>query len=103
MTTIKLINGYFVEVDAMNYTLKQSYVTKGKDGIGKEAIKTHGYYSKLEYAVERVITLLQLDKMDDLTLQFHDYVEMVKQANKDAVHALKGTLEVLENGLNEVK
>ena len=96
MTTIKLIHGYFVEVDSMNYTLKQSYITKGKDGIGKEAIKTHGYFSKLEHAVERVITLLQLDKMDDLTLQFHDYVEMVKKSNKESVQALKA---VFEDGL----
>lgn len=32
MTTINLTNGYFIEIDDLNYTLKQRYKGKTKDG-----------------------------------------------------------------------
>ena len=103
MIVIILINGYFVEEDAMNYTLKQNYIFKNKEGVERNAIKVHGYFSKLEHAVERTIKLLQLDEMHDLTLQFHDYVEMIKQSNQESVQALKEQLKAVEVGLKHVE
>ena len=35
--TIELINGYFIEVDELNHTLKQRYQGETKDGEKKPA------------------------------------------------------------------
>lgn len=94
MTTIKLINGYFVEVDPFNYTLKRKYMVKNKDGIERECTKLIGYYSKLEHAIARVIELEELYHMDGLELEMKEYVDMVKKSNRDSVEALRKAFEI---------
>lgn len=32
MTRIELKNGYYIEVDSLNYTLRQKYIRNAKDG-----------------------------------------------------------------------
>ena len=53
MVEIKLQDGYFIEVDPLNYTLRQRYSGKTKDGESKESVRTHGYYGSIRQAVER--------------------------------------------------
>ena len=95
MTTIKLINGYFVEVDPFNYTLKRKYMVKKKDGIERECTKLIGYYSKLEHVIARAIELEELYHMDGLELEMKEYVDMVKKSNRDSVEALRKAFEVI--------
>jgi hypothetical protein len=96
MTTIKLINGYFVEVDPFNYTLKRKYMVKNKDGIERECTKLIGYYSKLEHVIARVIELEELYHMDGLELEMREYVDMVKKSNRCSVEALMEAFERLD-------
>ena len=51
MIEIKLQDGYFIEVDPLNYTLRQRYSGKTKDGEEKESVRTHGYYGSIRQAV----------------------------------------------------
>lgn len=96
---IELANGYFIEVDALNYTLRQKYQGKDKDGQPKESEKTIGYYGNLEDAVHSFLKANQLDSMADMSMDFDTYLEMVRHANLCAVQAIKKLWE--GGGINE--
>lgn len=89
MTTIELRDGYFIEVDEMNATLKKKYIFKKKDGVEKEGVKTIGYYPKPIDAIERFICLNRLDKMDGMELSISEYVNELKKADKEVIEFLK--------------
>lgn len=90
---ILLGNGYFVELDSMNHTLKQKYIGKNKKGEEQEYEKVHGYFSNLEGAVERYLFLNQIDSMADLSVDMKQYLELVYMANETAVKAVKAITE----------
>ena len=84
MTVIELNNGYFIEVDEMNSTLKQKYIGPSKKtGEKKDAERIIGYYSKPTDAMERFVVLNRLDKMDGMTLSMDEYIDALKKADKD--------------------
>ena len=58
---IELINGYYIEVDALNYTLRQKYEGKTKDGQPKESDRLIGYYGKFEEAIHSFLKRHQMD------------------------------------------
>jgi len=91
---ILLGNGYFVEVDSLNYTLKQKYTGRDKQGEEKEYEKMHGYFSNLDSAIERYLKLNKNDLMADCSVKMHQYLELVKVANEQAVQAVKAVVEV---------
>lgn len=89
MATIELRNGYFIELDDMNSTLKKRYIGKNKDGVEKEMVKTIGYYPKPIDAMERFICLNRLDEMDGTLLSISEYVNELKKADKEVMEFLK--------------
>ena len=93
---ILLGNGYFVEIDKLNHTLKQNCKGTDKDGNEKEYEKVHGYFSNLESAIERYLKLNQNDLMADCSVKIHQYLELVRVANEQAVQAVKAVVEVQE-------
>lgn len=96
MTRINLINGFFIEGDEFDYTLKQEYIGKTKDGKEKRAEKVIGYFSKLEQVVDRFLYLNNIDKTGCLAVEFYEYVNLVKESNKEAVRAITSLLEVAD-------
>ena len=83
MTVIELQNGYFIEVDELNATLKQRYIgTSKKTGEKKDAVRTIGYYSKPVDAMVRFVVLNRLDKMDGMALSMDEYIEALKRLIK---------------------
>ena len=86
---IHLINGYYIEIDPLNYTLRQKYKGTKKDGTPRDGERTHGYFSDLESALAKFISLNQIDSGSDLALDLYHYVEFVRDANLNAVQALK--------------
>ena len=91
---ILLSNGYFVEIDKLNHTLKQNCKGTDKAGNEKEYEKTHGYFSNIDSAIERYLKLNQNDLMADCSVKMHQYLELVKKANEQAVQAVKAIVEV---------
>lgn len=89
MTKIEIRDGYFIEVDEMNATLKKKYIFKNKDGVKKDGVKTIGYYPKPIDAIERFICLNRLDKMDGMELSISEYVNELKKADKEVIEFLK--------------
>ena len=90
---ILLGNGYFVEIDSMNHTLKQKYMGTDKQGVEKEYEKVHGYFSNLESAIERYLLLNQSDLNNDSSVEMREYLELVRVANENAVKACEAIVE----------
>jgi len=98
---IELLNGYYVDVDTLNFVLKQTYVSKKKDGSEVESERTVGYYGHLKGAIEQY--LRETQNKDNATETIMRYVERIEKSNK----SLASTLERLwtriyeqENGRN---
>ncbi len=92
VTKVELKNGFFVEIDPLNYTLKRLYMGKDKNDNPKEQVKVHGYFGDMRDAIEKFMFLTQLDAMDGETLSFEKYVEMVEKANETALQGLGDVL-----------
>lgn len=78
--TIKLIDGYFIEVDELNHTLKQRYQGETKDGEKKDAERIIGYFSNVKGCVERVVRLIPLDENDGKVISMREYAEAIEKA-----------------------
>ena len=96
MTKIELRDGYFIEVDEMNATLKQKYIGKDKNGNEKEAEKIIGYYSKPTDAMERFVVLNRTDKMDGMELSIGEYADELKKADKEVLEFLQALKQMGE-------
>jgi len=90
---IKLSNGYYIEIDNLNHTLKQNYIGTTKDGEKKEYEKTIGYFSNLDNALKRYLIHNQTDFMADSSMSLDEYLEFVEEANKQAIKEIKSLLE----------
>lgn len=78
---IELINDYFIEVDEMNHTLKQTYTGEDKDGNPKGGCeRTIGYFKTVQDCVERLIRLVALDETDKTIISLREYAECAEKA-----------------------
>lgn len=76
-----LSDGYSVEIDPLNFTLKQKRKITGKDGKEKTTKKVIGYYGSLQQCVEKIIQCRQLDDMAGMEIPIERYVLMVANSN----------------------
>lgn len=79
MITIDLFDGFFIEVDDLNYTLKQRYEGKDKKGNVKDAERIIGYYTNVKDAVER---FARLDTVGENNGRVISLLEYAKEAEK---------------------
>lgn len=93
---INLINGFYIETDNRNFTLKQKYIGKRKDGTKKEAVKIISHCGSLEQALELFLRINQVPKEAKMAVDLMSYADFIKQSNKEAVQALKREIEVRE-------
>lgn len=93
---INLINGFYIDTDNRNFTLKKKYIGTRKDGTKKEAVKIHGHYGSLEQALEAFLKLYQIDRGARFAVDLMWYADFIEQSNKEAVRALKREIEVRE-------
>ena len=93
---ISLINGFYIETDNRNFTLKQKYIGKRKDGTKKEAVKIISHCGSLEQALELFLRINQVPKEAKMAVDLMSYADFIKQSNKEAVQALKREIEVRE-------
>ena len=92
MTTVTLKNGYFVEIDPLNYTLKRKYIGKTKVGKEKEAVKIIGYYGTMGKAIEEYIRNACRDVTDGEIMELKEYAATVDQAARIAVLGIEREL-----------
>ena len=77
---IELINGYFIEVDELNHTLKQTYTGEDKEGNPKECERTIGYFPDVQACLERLFRLAALDETDKVVISLKEYAECIDKA-----------------------
>ena len=93
---INLNYGYYIEVDTYNYTLKQKYDGKTKDGQDKDSVRTCGYFGNIRNAIEKYLKLVQIDLLCDEALSLQEYVKSIELINKTAVRGLEKELSRFE-------
>lgn len=80
---VELIEGYFVEIDSLNHTLKKRYIGKNKKtGEDKEYEKIIGYYKNLPDCIERLVRLIPIDENDNTAITLREYAEASERAFK---------------------
>ena len=84
MVRIELLNGYFIDQEPLNYTLKQKFEGRTKDDKPKESVRTIGYFGDLEGAIKRFLKLYQLDELDGFSVDLQEYVNLIALSNLKA-------------------
>lgn len=79
---IFLKEGYFVETDPLNFTLKKTQMGTRK-GEEVEVEKTIGYYNKLDGALERFLKLMRSEGKEDAVISIAEYMDELKKADKE--------------------
>lgn len=98
MFKINLTNGFFIEVDDLNHTLKQRFIGKDKDGNAKESERVCGYFGKdIGAAIGKYIRLNQNALLAQEAIEMEEYIKSIERINKDAVRAFKALLAVCED------
>ena len=90
---INLINGFYIETDNRNFTLKQKYIGTRKDGTKKESVKIISHCGSLEQALDLFLRINQVPKETKIAVDLMAYANYIEQSNKEAVQALKSILE----------
>ena len=80
-----ILEPYQIHKDSMSYTLVEP--TGNTDKKGNELFKTHGYYSKLENAISRVVKLLTESKKEVFSLK--EYLDELKELNGSIEKTIK--------------
>lgn len=93
MPVIELCNGYFIDIDPLNFSLKQKYQGSTADGKAREGIRVVGYYPDLISTLKRFTGLMRLAELDDKAYSLFGYLEAIDRADKKVMDFLKG-LEV---------
>ena len=91
---INLINGFYIETDNRNFTLKQKYIGTRKDGTKKESVKIISHCGSLDHALELFLRINQVPKEAKIAVDLMEYANYIEQSNKEAVRALKRELAV---------
>lgn len=92
MATIILSNNFFIDVDPLNYALREKFEGKTKDGTEKESVRTLGYYGNLRGAIRKYIETCVQAEISDETLAIEKYAEKVEKAVFRAVRSLEDIL-----------
>ena len=92
MTTITLKNGYYIEVDPLNYTLRQKYTGETKSGEKKEAFRTLGYFGNMESAIRKYLEFTRLDVLDGERLTLEEYADSIQKINAIALQGIQEEL-----------
>lgn len=88
MIKIDLNNGYYVEVDNLNYTLKQDYMNQN----GKPSTRIVGYFGDMRHLIYKYLEQCQISYKSNEGMEMLEYVKMVEDSNKNAVSGLNDVL-----------
>lgn len=100
---VMLSDGYSVEIDPLNFTLKQKRKITGQDGKEKTVEKIVGYYGSLQQCVEKIIQCKQLDDMAGMEIPIDRYVLMAANSNRKTLEEIKVHISAIENMLKTIR
>ena len=85
LVIIELSNGYFIEIDPMNYTLKRNKAITDKSGEEKQRTVTVGYYGKLEHCVKEFLRQNGHDLISNEYISMDEYLDRLESSVNNAV------------------
>ena len=89
--TITLLDGYYIDADSLNYTLKRKIRKVKKDGTEYDADRIVGYFGSLKKAVRAFLVITQQSSEDVVDLKA--FVEYVEESNMKTAKEIKELLE----------
>lgn len=85
LVTIELSNGYFIEIDQLNYILKRNKTITNKSGEEKQRTAIIGCYGKLEYCVKEFLRQNGHDLMSNDCISMNEYLDRLETSVNNAV------------------
>ena len=90
---IRLSNEYYIEKDELNYILVNTYMSYGngkhKSELPRQVTKTIGYFSRLEYALEKYAERALSEGLEDADINASELADRVKEIMDSAVDRMK--------------
>ena len=77
---VELQDGYFVEIDSLNHTLRQRYAGQDKDGNEKESVRTIGYFGDMKQCVKALLERYPRELSEKAQISFDEYLELLDKA-----------------------
>lgn len=77
---VELQDGYFVEIDPLNYTLRQRYTRQDKDGNEKESVRTIGYFGDMKQCVKALLERYPMELSEKAHISFNEYLKLLDKA-----------------------
>lgn len=77
---VELQDGYFVEIDALNHTLRQKYTGQDKDGNKKESVRTIGYFGDMKQCVKALLERYPRELSEKAQISLGEYLELLDTA-----------------------
>ena len=77
---VELQDGYFVEIDSLNHTLRQRYAGQDKDGNEKESVRTIGYFGDMKQCVKALLERYPRELSEKSQISFDEYLELLDKA-----------------------
>lgn len=84
--TLNVFEGYTIDIDSMNVTLKQNVVSKKSQ---TERTQILGYFPSVSSALMYLRDMLKLEAMNDATLTVEEYIERCKELDEVFLKKLK--------------
>lgn len=91
---IDLSEVFYIDCNIKGYELKEKYIGRTKEGLPREGVRRHGYFSDLGSALMKYLRLNQLNGAE--AVEIWELGKHVEQCNKRAVYKLQRILEVKE-------
>lgn len=91
---IKLIDGYVIDVDPLNYTLKKD--TGKKDKKGNPIYRTFTYHGSVKQAIQACIDLIQRDKLSSDTFTLVEAINILNAAQNRFEQLLQKVIKEME-------
>lgn len=77
---VELQDGYFVEIDSLNHTLRQRYTGQDKDGNEKESVRTIGYFGDMKQCIKALLERYPRELSEKAQISFDEYLELLDKA-----------------------
>jgi|GEM_PF-1443644 hypothetical protein len=77
---VELQDGYFVEIDSLNYTLRQRYTGQDKDGNEKESVRTIGYFGDMKQCIKALLERYPRELSEKAHISFNEYLKLLDKA-----------------------
>lgn len=88
---ILLSDGYYIDVDNLNFILKRKTKDRKKDGQEHDIERTIGYFGNLKGAVIRFIE--ETNKGPDEVASLREYADRVERSNKQTAMLIANRLQ----------